>query len=305
MVECCFDIIQKIPNVMGRLYKLFGEETIVLYAVLIDKELGFVGRSGNRCALVQSDGYTLFELENENLLKIIKDNYEIYVDENYFVSKDGMEHSLDFFETEEDLDEYNGRIFYKQYNPANDTLCVIAYQQMYNDRGGRPLIYRSHTEVIDGVYIDEKVTEFGRPISGFVPNTSKYFNKIELEEDMLGYKIAASKEFGLIKCLEKGALSLYEETKIIRYIEVSYIDRKGNYIEFWPLGKQVDSQTIIKLIEDYGFNSSIPNLFINVYNDWDETINLIKNITEKMKLFTEDCLKNPLTSKCVKLTLHQ
>lgn len=305
MIECGYDVIQKIPNVMDMLYELFGDGTIMLYAVLVDKQLSFVGRSGNRCALVQNGSYTLFELENESLLKIVKDNYEVYVNDNYFVSKDGMEHWLEFFEMEEDLEEYNGRISYKQYNPVNDTFCIIAYQQMYNDRDGKPLIYQCHTEVIDGVYIDEKIKEIGRPVSGFIPNTSKYFNKLEVNDDMFGYKIAALKEFGLFKCLEKGALALYKEPKVIRYIDVSYIDSKGNYIEFWPLGKQIDSEAIVKLIEDYGFNSSIPNLFIDVYNNWDETVNLIRGIVEKMKPFTEDCLKNPLTTKCAKLTLRQ
>ena len=208
IIDCCYDVIKEIPNVMTLFHNLFGDGTIALYSVLVDDKLNFVGRSGNNCALVSDEGYTLFELKDENLFSITRDDYLVYVDDCCFVEDSGIQHSLDFFKVQEDVEGYDGCISYKQYNPSNDTLITITYQQMYNDREQGDKIYSCHTVDIDRVYIDERFQELGRVDYGFVPKRAKYFHKLEVDSDMVGYKLAALKEYGFFKYLMNGAEAL-------------------------------------------------------------------------------------------------
>ena len=58
------DILQKVPHVIELLYEIFGAKTIGIFAVVVDNELGFVGRDNGNCVYIHKDGYNHFTIKN-------------------------------------------------------------------------------------------------------------------------------------------------------------------------------------------------------------------------------------------------
>lgn len=308
IVEITEELIYKIPNVISLLYELYGPKSIGLFAVLVDDKLGFVGRDGADCVYIHNDGYNRFTLnEQEELGALEFDGLNVFLGEDvFFVSGDKVEHHLDLVSlSEPDEDGYDGYVSYKQYNPANDTLCEIRYQHMYRENDGKPNIYGYHTQKIDCLYIDEQYNKKGSPTKGLLPKTSKYYTKVEFDDEMIGYKITGIRDYGLVEFLEKGPYGLQMGKNLIRYARAKYIGRDGNYHDFWPLGEQLIVDEIVKLIESYGFVISPTWQMIELYNGKNSMVNLLKNIVSAMAEISKEVRNNQDTSMCAILTLKE
>lgn len=294
IVELDEELLQKVPHVIELLYEIYGAKTIGLFAVLVNGDLGFVGRDGANCVFIHKEGYNNFTLDmNENLGALRKGEYEIFFgDDLYFVDGKKREHHVDLYAlSEPDQDEYDGCVSYKQYNPDNDTLCEMRFQHMYREIDGRPIIYSFHTRTIDCLYIDEEYTKKPRPKKGILPKRAKYYTKIELDDDMVGYKWAVIKDYGLSEFLEKGPYELQIERCIVRYTKTQFIGSDGNYHDIWPLGEQLKPADIENLITSYDFNTSIPIELLEIYNGRDELVNVINEIVEQMKPISKEAKK--------------
>lgn len=306
IVEITEDLLPKVPHVIELLYKLYGSKTIGIFAVLVEDKLGFIGRDGADCVYIYNDGYNRFTLnEQEELGALNVDGYDVFFGEDiYFVSKDKIEHHIDLIPlSEPDQDDYDGYVSYKQYNPDKDTLCEIRYQHMYREIDGRPNIYGYHTKKIDCLYIDEEYIKKGSPIKGILPKRSKYYTKIEFDEDMIGYKLTGIREYGLFDFLEKGPYNLQMGNSLVRYARTKYIGHDGNYHDFWPLGEQLKEEELNELIKSYDFNIEPFWKMIEIYNGKSEVVNLIKAIVSEMKPIIEIMRKRQDTNKCALLTL--
>ncbi len=306
IVEITEDLIPKVPNVIKLLHELYGAKTIGLFAVLVDGKLGFVGRDGVNCVYIHDNGYNRFTLnEKEELGALGIDGYDVFFGEDvYFVAKDKVEHYINLFPlSEPDQDDYDGYVSYIQYNPENDTYCDLRYQHMYREMSGRPIIYEFHTKKIDCAYIDEKYTKKGSPTKGILPNRSKYYTKVEFDDEMIGYKLTGIKEYGLIEFLSKGPYELQMESNLIRYARTRYIGSDGNYHDFWPFGEQKRPEELKSLIKSYGFNTEPPSELIDICNGRSELVDLIKAIVAELKPISEVMRQTQKSDKCALLTL--
>lgn len=306
IVEIDEDLLRNVPHVIELLYEIFGAKTIGLFAVVVDNQLGFVGRDGGNCVYIHKDGYNNFTLnQDEELGALRKGELEIFFgDDVYFVDKNKIEQHLDLYSfAEPDQDDYNGCVSYKQYNPENDTLCEIRYQHMYREVDGKPIIYGYHTKKIDCLYIDEQYTKKSRPRKGILPNRSKYYSKVEFDSDMVGYKITGIREYGLIDFLTNGSYALQMDRNVIRYARTQYIDAAGNYHDFWPFGEQLKTEEIQELIKGYGFNVELPWQLIEIYNGRDTLVNTILTIVKEMKTISKEVKETDNSNKVAILTL--
>lgn len=306
IVECTEDILKSVPNVIELLYEIYGAKTIGLFAVVVDNELGFIGRDGANCVYIHKNGYNNFTLnENEELAAVKKGEYNIYFGSDvYFEDAEKIEHTVNLYSLDElDQDEYNGCVSYKQYNPESDTLCEIRYQHMYRELDGKPIIYSYHTSKIDSLYIDENYIKMPTPKKGLLPKRCKYYSRLEFEDDMVGYKWAMIKDYGLENFLNGNCYNLQKERNVIRYIKTLLIDADGNYRDFWPLGEQLTRDDINTLIASYGFNTSVPNEILNIYNGYDELINNLFEIVLQMKVISKEAKEKENYEKFALLTL--
>lgn len=301
------ETLQKVPHVIELLYEIFGEKTIGLFAVLVDNELGFVGRDGGNCVYIHKNGYNHFTLkENEEIGAIRKGKLEMYFgDDVYFVDENKIEQHLELCSfAEPDPDDYDGCVSYTQYNPKNDTSCEIRYQHMYREIGGRPIIYSFHTQKIDCLYINEEYTKKSKPRRGILPKRAKYYTKVEFDDREIGYKITGIREYGLMNFLERGPYELQMESNVIRYAKTQFIDSEGNYRDIWPLGEQLKTEEIIDLIGSYGFHTSIPEELIEIYNGRDDLINAILEIVQGMKEVSKELKEKEESERFAILTLR-
>ena len=294
IVEITGDLLPKVPHVIELLYELYGAKTIGLFAVLVNDNLGFIGRDGADCVYIHNDGYNRFTLnQQEDLAAIEIDDLQVFLGEDvFFVSKDKIEHHIDLIPlSEPDQDDYDGCVSYKQYNPENDTLCEIRYQHMYREIDGKPIIYGYHTRKIDCLYIDEEYTKKPAPKSGILPKRAKYYSKLEFDSDMVGYKLVGIKEYGLFEFMTKGPYELDMDSNIVRYIKTQYIDSEGNYHDFWPLSEQLTTEELVELIKKYNFNTELPWQFIDIYNGRDDFVDIIFEIVKQMKEIKKEALE--------------
>lgn len=301
------EILQKVPHVIELLYEIFGAKTIGIFAVVVNNELGFIGRDNGNCVYIHKDGYNHFTLkENEEIGAIRKGELEIYFgDDIYFVDKNKIEQHLELYAFDyPDADDYDGCVSYTQYNPKNDTCCEIRYQHMYREMNGRPIIYSYHTKTIDCIYINEEYTKKPRPKKGILPKRAKYYTKVEFDDREVGYRITGIREYGLMEFLEKGPYGLDMESKVIRYAKTQLIDGDGNYKDFWPFGEQLKEDEIINLIGSYDFHTKLPEELIEIYNGRDELVNNILKIVEEMKKVHQEVKENKNCDKVAILSLR-
>lgn len=285
IINCDDAVIEKIPNIMELVYQLFGEKDVTVFATLDEKDLGFIVRAEERCVFINNKGeYTLFTVdENDDLYAVGKKDYTVvFSDSLCFVSQD-KESSLAIKPlAKPDEDDYDGMVRFLQYDKKNDVMCEIDYQQMYREHNGFAPIYSFHTKRIDRVYIDEKF-EKKKERPGLLPRRAKYFSKMMFKEGELGYDICALKEFGLVEFLSKGPYQLVRDNEIVRYSKTYAIDFSGVYRDPWPFGKDYTEDDIKALIQQFGFESEIPEEFLTIYNGGDRTIQTIKEVVGLMK----------------------
>ena len=285
IVEITEDILKKSPNVINLLFELYGPSTIGLYAVLVDKELGFVGQNGAECVYIHKNGYNKFTLNAEKDLGALEiDGYDVLFGENlYFVNKEGIESFVELEKLDElDPDEYDGSVTYRQYNPETDTLCEIKYQHMYREMDNRPTIYGYHTRKINYLFIDEEYKKKPQPGKGLLPKRAKYYSKVEFDDSMIGHKLVEIRENGLIETLFSDG-DRTSERNIVRYLRTVFIDGNGVYRDMWPLGEQLKTEELKELISSYGFSTELPWQLIEIYNGKDRLVNTVEDIVKAMK----------------------
>lgn len=291
IIRCTDEVIEKIPTIMQHVYEYFGCAELVIYAVLDNKNLNFIVCNHQNCLYIKNsfNKYEIipFSLKEDKSLAMIKidSNYFFYNDDGtiYMVDEQKKEHMIGIKElTCEDEDGYNGFVYYIQYNPSNDTLCDIRYQQMYRQVNGHTPIYSFHTKKIDTLSIDEQYTKKGSDKRGILPPTSKYFTRYEFNHDELGYTLSAIKDYGLFNVITQGAYNLQKDDRVIRYVKTSFVSKDGNYLDLWPFARQINPEQLDELIKSYGFETTIPPRFIEFYNGYNPIASEISSLVTEM-----------------------
>lgn len=287
IIKCTDDVIQKLPNVLGLIYEVFGERDVVVFATLDkNKELGFVARVNEQCLYINNRGeYTLFALNNEEELDRIRiDGYVAFMDNLYFTDSDDKEYVLEMSKLEiPDTDGYDGCIRFKQYDPKIDTFCEINYQQMYREVNGKAPIYGFRTQEIDGVYIDEKYKDSKGYFRGLpLPKRAKYYTKAAYNDGEMGYDWIKIKDYGLAEFLANRNITTGRDREV-RYVKSSYVRLDGSYGDLWPFAHQMKREEIDEIIKSYGFLTEVPSVLLDIYNGSNYTLNEIQEIIAEMK----------------------
>lgn len=308
IIRCTDEVVELIPNIMNHVYEYFGEKELIIYAVLDDNEISFIVCDNYNCIYIKKEyntySITPFKLKEDKSIGMIKlgDNSFFYSDEGiiYMVDKTKREHMVGTKAlSHEDIDGYDGFVYYVQYNPENDTMCDIRYQQMYRTVDGKPHIYSFHTKTIDVLSIDEQYSQKGADKQGFLTGTSKYFTKYEFNSEEIGYTLSAIKDYGVLEVLLNGAYNLQKSNKVVRYVKTSYVQKDGNYFDLWPFARQLNPEQLQELIKQYGFEIAIPSQLLDFYNDD------IPIVRELQKLVSEihELDKSDDNRKCLRMQL--
>lgn len=116
IIPCDEYVIEQIPNIMGFLEDLFGEQEIRVYATEEDNKLGFVGENDEFSVFIDNEAnYTLFTVGKDGkLYSVYKDNYSIFFEDNklsHIIDNDKVEYKVAFYPLEKkDKDDYDGNV---------------------------------------------------------------------------------------------------------------------------------------------------------------------------------------------------
>lgn len=306
IIKCEGEILEKIPNIMGHIYEYFKEKPLVVYAALDDnKQIGFIAKDFDNGIYLKtaSRDYDIipFRLNEDGTLgvfkigdnTIFKDSLEIQkaklmekkdsTNDVFMIDGQGIQYCLGIRKLDnEDVDGYNGMVFLLQYNPQTDVLCDIKYQQMYYENGGKNFIYDSHTNIINVLSIEENYCKCQKR-RGFLGPNIKYYTKYEFGNGMLGYVLSTIKDYGFVKTMRNGSYDLQKSDRIVRYVKSAYLCKDGSYCDLWPFAMQKTTDEINKVIEEYGFKNQIPDILMNVYNDYDQVSCELHDLIEQIK----------------------
>ncbi len=308
IIRCEDDVVEKIPNIMGHVYEYFQDKPLIVYAVLDDdNKLSFIVKDFNNCIYVKA-GYkdydiTPFRLRDdgtvemirvgdnsiffkceEDALKASEANKRDYVNDVYMVDDKGIEQAIGIRKLAyPDTDEYDGFVYYVQYNRNNDTMCDIRFQQMYREVDGKVPIYGFHTKKIDVLSIDEKYSKYGNDKFGLLGPNSKYYSRYEFDRSELGYTLTSIKDYGLIETISKGAYALQKQDRVIKYVKSFYVRKDGSYVDLWPFASSKSPEQLDELIKSFGFYPRIPDVLLQAYNGDLGVCNEVRDLAKQIK----------------------
>lgn len=292
IIRCTDDVIEQIPNIMGHVYEYFGEKEVIIYAVLDEDNINFIVCDGPNCLYIKNyyKHYEIipFQLKEDKSIGMIKlgSNFFYYNNDGttYMVDESKKEHLIGTKKlSHKDPDGYDGFVYYVQYNPENDALCDMRYQQMYREVDGHTPIYSFHTKKIDVLSIDEQSSKNGYDKRGLLPRTAKYYTKYEFNSEEMGYTLSTIRDYGLMSVILNGAYNLQKSNYITRYVKTAYVNKKGNYVDFWPFARQLTTEELNEIIKSYGFATSIPDAYLDFYNGTNPIANEVQSLVKEMK----------------------
>lgn len=255
------DNIQRIQGVIDYVYRAYQLSEVEAYIVKEDGEIGFVfygtnvnGEEMNLYINNKENGleFTAFTLdENGKFNYIGNSEYRYFFNEDEITILDcnnGMQYLVSvvpLVSSFSDKATFNSYLSFRQYNPETDVACEIQYAQILRlDKKDKSVIVKCP----ENVFIDSEWSKKGPLKPGFVPGSRKYFSKIAVQE----YDIAS--------------LSIEDS---IRYVPIKYITNTGDYLTLGYFSKKYEFEEVEGIIKSHGFMSSIPNKFVNVYNECD------------------------------------
>lgn len=286
VIPCTKEILEKMPNIMPTIYDTFETSNVGLFAVLEDNHISLVAISGEKGLYIENyDSIlqnTYFKTnKNFSLQEITLDGITYLWDSlnAYSQNEEATTERLLLMKREEyDYERYDGSITYIQYSQKLDMCLELHYQQMYYDafkKDSRPPIYRIHTKLIDSVFLDKDCSKHKPVEYGIVRPSSQYYARYDIRDN----KIASF--------LGKNDTNDF-------YYPVYAINKNGDFITLYPFSKSYTEEQIKEKIESFGFNTSIPETLLRIYNHEEERANKIEdilgNIKKSIEQEQEDCM---------------
>lgn len=284
--------IPKYAPIFSCIYNLFGDYSGVYFKLILDGEEKLLQR--------RDDMFILYSLEDINLV-----GYEMFtIDEEYQVNSAGFDdfemhtingdrvvqdrnstnlESLIFikFGDGRDVDGYDGRVGYIQYNQEKDVRLMLIFQQMYNSMGK---VYSFHVNKEPFQILIEKGLSAKQKGSLLpVRQTSYIRESFDYRDNNFFYNLAAIKDYGLVEFMEKGAYALQKENKIVRYYKMLGRRENGYAITGFPFCKQYSFEEFDEMFKQYGFKKKIPDHLIAIHNGEYRDLNYYQEIATFMK----------------------
>lgn len=297
LVKINIDKVVGLPNIIQFIQEYYGfDKNVDVYLTNDGNNNGMITRVGDECVyLVGDDKFTTYKFylnSNNDLVTILKDGYQIDFDEfGPIFKKDNISSNMFFAYDEEcDLEGYDGRVIFNQYDESKDLNCELQFPHMYRGSvdGKNPPVYDMHLRSFRTCYLDSSYMRKGEVESGFIRRGCEYFNKFVVEKGDLDYSII---------CFKEGLVLDEQPRELIRYCKTKYISLSGDYITGFPFCKIFTEQDVRRYVEKLGFGVEIPELILNIYNGNDNVVNDIIDLVSQIKKVEEekdDCMRMTL-----------
>lgn len=268
--------VYKLTYIYTRVEKLFGDIRGKYYKLQINKKEKYLHIYGN-CFTVftflteQTLDYEQFIVdENNNITFMDTNNYKIENNDGqltYYLKNGQITEALSIVKRSYgvDNDGYDSLIVYGQYDLDEDKMAVLSYPYMYREN---IRIYPQHIKYPE--YISYKAFKKLRA------KISLSAVNVDYTQDSRLFTQATIREFGVKKVLEKGAVALQKESKIIRYCK-----DLSTLLNLFPYCKSYKLEEVKEFLELRGFKSEIPDDLIKIFNQEDE------NVTTYIQTFNE------------------
>ena len=230
--------------------------------------------------------------DNGKVISITIDGYQVNVSSNsvYLIDENGRHQSLQLLRNQETPDfevSANGLLTYMQYDSKKDVRLVIRYDQdVYSDNGRVYVDYLKNPFYIS-VESKPKLRDKGLVFLG--KKDSYYRLDFDVWNNKWQYDLSTIGEYGIGAVMASDTISLHGgEKEFSRYYK--QLLSIGSYISItsFPIGRAYKGRDIDLIIDDLGFNKSIPSFVGNVFNDRDK-------ITREFQLVIDEYLKiNPM-----------
>lgn len=272
-------VINKLQEVMDIAYQVYGVELVNAYTVMDDGELGFVfyGNEMNMYVNRRKSGLAFFAflLDEEGKLKYYGvDDYRIFFNKDSMdvLDKQGRQLSLYVSKLSEGLESmvsYNSHLNFWQYNPENDTSCMMQYAQNLRFNGSKETSV--YTDEVENVFIDPRYSVKGGVTKGIVSNGKKYYSRVTCET------------------IDISDFSSEESSK---YLQIRYISPENKYYSFGSLATKYEWDEIAKLVESYGMITEVPSKILDIYRETDIDFRkvqwIIREVESEKKKETND-----------------
>lgn len=230
--------------------------------------------------------------DNGKVVSITIDGYQVNVSGNsvYLIDENGKHQSLQLLRNQETPDfevSANGLLTYMQYDSKKDVRLVIRYDQdVYSDNGRVYVDYLKNPFYIS-VESKPKLRDKGLVFLG--KKDSYYRLDFDVWNNKWQYDLSTIGEYGIGAVMASDTVSLHGgEKEFSRYYK--QLLSIGSYISItsFPIGRAYKGRDIDLIIDNLGFNKSIPSFVGSVFNDRD-------NLTKEFQLVIDEYLKiNPI-----------
>ena len=230
--------------------------------------------------------------DNGKVISITIDGYQVNVSGNsvYLIDENGRHQSLQLLRNQETPNfevSANGLLTYMQYDSKKDVRLVIRYDQdVYSDNGRVYVDYLKNPFYIS-VESKPKLRDKGLVFLG--KKDAYYRLDFDVWNNKWQYDLSTIGEYGIGAVMASDTISLHGgEKEFSRYYK--QLLSIGSYISItsFPIGRAYKGRDIDLIIDNLGFNKSIPSFVGSVFNDRD-------NLTKEFQLVIDEYLKiNPM-----------
>lgn len=286
------DIVSKVPNLFKKIEEYFGNLDVLIFVYLDDdNNMSFVCRNSTFCLLIDGNRILPFGLDDEYKLKFYtKEGYNIFpnglseygFDMTCCNNKDGLIKAVISYPME--FEYGNGAFSYFQYDSKKDTMCEVRYRHHYVENDGVSPIYGYYSNRrIESLYLDNNYSVRKPDTKGFIPRNNIHMEAIDFEKGSLGYSIVNISEHGFVNWLMSNEDVLNTGAEISRYVRSFYIKKDGTVLEpIWPFCRFFTEDDIKKVIYDNDFDTEVPKVLLDAYNNSDKDINMLEEIIDSM-----------------------
>lgn len=211
------------------------------------------------------------------VVSITIDGYQVNVSNNsiYLIDENGKHQSLQVIRNSEEPNfevSANGLITYMQYDFKKDIRLVIRYDQdIYSDKGKVFVDYLKNPFYVS-IESKPKLRDKGLIFLG--KKDAYYRLDFDVWNNKWQYDLSTLSEYGIGAVLSSDTVSIHGgEREFSRYYKQLF--SVGSYfsVTSFPFGKSYKRSAIDLIIDNLGFNKSIPGFVGNIFNDRDVITN--------------------------------
>ena len=290
--------ITKYDAIFKRAEMLFGWDSSDAYKVVKNgvESILFCYHPMYMLFRIEEDGKLEFKScvadDKGKVISITLEGYQVNISDNavYLIDENGRHQSLQLVQNKNMPDfevSANGLLTYMQYDSKKDVRLVVRYDQDVYGNNGR--VYVDFLKRPFYVSIESKPKLRDRGLLFFGKKNAYYRLDFDIWNNKWQYDLSTIGEYGIAAVMASNTISLHGgEREFSRYYK--QLLSIGSYysITSFPLGRPYKERDLDLIIDNLGFNKSVPPFVANVFNDRD-------SLTMGFQLIIDEYLKlNPI-----------